>query len=195
MASIFRDMISKFIHIYLDDIFVFSDTIEDHGKFLKVVFNRLQENHLYLKWKKCNLYADKIECLGQDDHGSHLDTNKMEQIRNWRTPQNYLDIQRFVGLVNYISNFLPKVTSYTRPLMSMTQNRAPFFWRPIHKKCFEIIKAICCKTPIIKPINYELNKPIWLICNASKMGVGAMYGQGKDWTTCQPAGFMLKKFS
>jgi hypothetical protein len=92
MTSIFRDVIGRFIHVYLDDIFVFSDTVEDHEKFLKVAFDRLRENHLYLKWKKCNLYADKIECLGHiiDDHGIHLDTDKMEQIRNWRTPRNYL---------------------------------------------------------------------------------------------------------
>jgi hypothetical protein len=104
-------------------------------------------------------------------------------------------VQRFVGLVNYVSNFLPNVTSYTGPLMSMTKNRVPFFWRPIHEKCFEMIKAICCRTPIIKPIDYESDEPIWLICDASKTGVGAMYGQGKDWTTCRPAGFMSKKFS
>ncbi|KNZ74945.1 Proteinase R [Termitomyces sp. J132] len=37
--------------------------------------------------------------------------------------------------------------------------------------------------------------PIWLICNASKIGVGAMYGQGPSWQKCWPAGFMSKKFT
>jgi len=112
---------------------------------------------LYLKWKKCQLYAKEIECLGHmiDDNGIHMDTDKMDKIRNWKTPRNYNEVQRFVGMVNYISNFLPNVTTYTGPLMSMTKNRAPFFWRPIHEKCFQMIKTICCKTPVIKPVDYE----------------------------------------
>ena len=58
-----------------------------------------------------------------------------------------------------------------------------------------MIKRICCKTPIIRPITYQSDEPVWLICDASKTGVGAMYGQGKTWQTCRPAGFMSKKFS
>jgi hypothetical protein len=197
MTSIFRDVIGRFMHVYLDDIFVYSDSVEEHQKHLRVVFERLRENHLYLKWKKCELYAKEVECLGHviDEAGIHPDTDKLDCIRRWRTPRNYNDVQRFVGLVNYVSNFLPNVTTYTGPLMAMTQNGAPFFWRPIHEKCFEMIKAICCKTPVIKPLDYESRKPIWLICDASSTGVGAMYGQGDDWTTCRPAGFMSRKFT
>jgi hypothetical protein len=197
MTSIFRDVIGKFLHVYIDDIFVFSDSVEEHQEQLRLVFERLRKNHLYLKWKKCELYAKEVECLGHkiDSKGIHPDTEKLDCIRNWRTPRNYNDVQRFAGLVNYVSNFLPNVTAYTGPLMSMTQNGAPFFWRPIHDKCFEMIKAICCKTPVIKPLDYESDKPIWVISDASKTGVGAMYGQGDDWMTCRPAGFMSKKFT
>jgi hypothetical protein len=102
--------------------------------------------------------------------------DKIDNIYRWRTPRNYNDMQRFVGLVNYISNFLPNVMAYTGPLMSMTKDSAPFFWRPIHEKCFEMIKAICSKTPVIRPINYESDMPIWLVCDC-------------------PAGFMSKKFT
>ena len=38
-------------------------------------------------------------------------------------------------------------------------------------------------------------EPIWVITDASGYGVGALYGQGTDWETCQPAGFMSKKFT
>jgi len=151
MTSIFRNAIGKFLHVYLDDIFIYSDTIEEHERYLSIVFKRLKNNHLYLKWKKCELYSKEIECLGHkiDDKGIHPDMDKIDNIHKWRTPRNYNDVQRFVGLVNYVSNFLPNVMAYTRPLMSMTKNGAPFFWRPIHEKCFEMIKAICSKTPVI----------------------------------------------
>jgi RNase H-like domain found in reverse transcriptase len=161
------------------------------------VFDRLRSNALYLKWKKCDLYSKHINCLGHiiDDNGIHPDADKMARIWEWCTPHDYMDIQRFVGLVNYVGNFLPDITSYTGPLMAMTQNSAPFHWRPIHQRCFDMIKRICYKTPIIRPIDPRTEEPIWLICDASKTGVGAMYGQGPTWQRCRPAGFMSKKFT
>jgi hypothetical protein len=125
MTSIFRDTIGRYNHAYLDDLFPHSNSIEEHEKHLRVVFTRLRENKLHLKWSKCNLYAKNMECLGHiiDDNGIHPDVDKLQRIRDWRTPRNYLDIQQFVGLVNYVANFLPDVTAYTAPLQAMTQNQ------------------------------------------------------------------------
>ena len=50
-------------------------------------------------------------------------------------------------------------------------------------------------TPILKPIYPDSDEPIWVITDVSMYGVGAMYGQGLDWRTCCPVGFMSKKFS
>jgi len=197
MTSIFRDVIGRANHAYLDDVFTFSGTIEDHEKFLRIVFTRLRENKLYLKQSKCMLYAKEMECLGHviDDNGIHPDVDKLQRIRDWRTPRNYHDIQRFVGLVNYVANFLPDVTAYTSPLQGMVQNGTPFFWRPIHERCFQMIKRICYKTPVIRPLDYNSTESVWVICDASKTGVGSMYGQGPTWDQCRPAGFMSKKFT
>ena len=130
MTSIFRDVIGQFMHVYLDDIFIYSDSVEEHEEHLKTVFDRLRQNHIFLKWKKCELYTREVECLGHmiDDDGIHPDMDKLDRIRQWRTPRDYNNVQRFVGLVNYVSNFLPNVTAYTGPLMSMTMNGTPFFW-------------------------------------------------------------------
>ena len=197
MTSIFRDVIGKTNHAYLDDVFSFTGTIEEHERCLRVVFTRLRENKLHLKWSKCELYAKRMECLGHviDDNGIHPDVDKLQRIRDWRTPRNYHDIQRFVGLVNYVANFLPDITTYTAPLQSMTRNGTPFFWRPIHNRCFEMIKHICYKTPVIRPLDYSSTEHVWVICDASKTGVGSMYGQGPTWDQCRPAGFMSKKFT
>jgi hypothetical protein len=197
MTSIFRDTIGRYNHAYLDDLFPHSNSIEEHEKHLRVVFTRLHENKLHLKWSKCNLYAKNMECLGHiiDDNGIHPDVDKLQRIRDWRTPRNYLDIQRFVGLVNYVANFLPDVTAYTAPLQAMTQNGTSFWWRPIHERCFQMVKRICYKMPVIRPLNYNSDEDVWVICDASKTGVGAMYGQGPTWDQCRPAGFMSKKFT
>lgn len=96
--------------------------------------------------------------------------------------------------MNYLAHFLLDVTAYTAPLSEMMKNRQPFYWCPLHSVCFQSIKDLCCKVPILCPINTAIKKPIWVICDASISGVGAMYGQGPTWQTCRPAGFMSKKF-
>jgi hypothetical protein len=74
MNRIFQDYIGVFVHVYLDDIFVFSDSIEEHQNHLGLVLNKLCEHSLYLRADKCELYAEKIECLGHmiDEHGDRV---------------------------------------------------------------------------------------------------------------------------
>ncbi|THU91021.1 DNA/RNA polymerase, partial [Dendrothele bispora CBS 962.96] len=176
-----------FMHVYLDDIFVFSDTIEDHEHHLNEgIFNKLREQELFLKASKVELYAESMDCLGHiiDEKGLHADSDKLECIRNLDLqPHNYNDIQKFLGLVNYLSHFLPDVSAYTNPLSEMSKNGQPFFWRPLHDVCFRNIKDLCCKTPILKPIDPQNPDPIWVVCDASVSGIGAMYGQGPTWQT------------
>jgi len=197
MTHLFRDIIGIFIHVYLDDLFIYSDTIEEHEQHIGIVMERLKEAQLYLKWSKCDLYSEQLDCLGHiiDDDGIHADNDKLERIREWRTPRNYNDVQKFVGLVMYLAPFLPDIAAYTGTLLSLQQNGHAFAWRPVHQRCFEMIKNICCKAPILKPIDPRSQDKIWVVCDASKTGVGAMLGQGVSWETCRPAGFLSRKFT
>ena len=197
MTTLFRDFLGRFVHVYLDDIFIYSDSIEDHEKHLKLVFETPRKAKLYISRAKCDLYSNRMDCLGHiiDDRGLHADADKMDRIRNWRPPRSYHEVQRFLGLVNYLAPFMPDVSAYTTPLSDMEHNDRPFVWRPLHQHCFEQIKARACKTPILKPIDPRRPETIWLICDASVHGLGALYGQGEEWKTCRPAGFLSKKFT
>ena len=101
MTVTFRDQLGRFIHAYLDDVFAYSNTIEQHEEHLGVVFKLLRKFGFYLEVDKCDLYAERLDCLGHiiDNHGVHADTDKMSRIRNWRTPRNLNEVQQFVGLV------------------------------------------------------------------------------------------------
>ena len=197
MMTVLREFVGRFVHVYLDDIFVFSDSIEEHERHLKMVFDKLREVKLYLSKAKLDLYSKRMDCLGHiiDDRGLHADADKMSRIHDWRTPRSYNEVQRFLGLVNYLAQFMLDITAYTSPLSDMEHNDRPFVWRPLHQKCFDLIKNMACKAPILKPIDPRINEPIWLICDASIYGIGAMYGQGQEWRTCRPAGFLSRKFS
>jgi RNase H-like domain found in reverse transcriptase len=90
---------------------------------------------------------------------------------------------------------MPDVTAYTTPLSGCARNNHLFLWTLLLDKCFESIKLLVCRAPILKPINSNNPETIWVITDCSKTGVGAIYGQGSDWWTCRPAGFLSKKFS
>ncbi|OJT06199.1 Transposon Tf2-1 polyprotein, partial [Trametes pubescens] len=105
------------------------------------------------------------------------------------------EVLRFLGLVQYLAHFLPDLSAFTSPLETISSNGHPFYWCPLHQTCLDRIKAMACKAPILKPIDPDLDEPIWVITDTSAYGVGAVYGQGPDWRTCRPAGFMSKKFT
>ena len=85
MTVVFRDYIACFVHVYLDDIFIYSSSIEEHEAHLAIVFNRLREAQLYLSRDKVDLYSTKMDCLGHiiTNAGIHADTDKMQKIRDW----------------------------------------------------------------------------------------------------------------
>ncbi|QRV72049.1 Transposon Tf2-1 polyprotein [Ceratobasidium sp. AG-Ba] len=197
MTHLFRAWIGRGIFVYLDDIFVYSDTIEEHERLLQVVCDTLTKAELHLSEKKVDLYVERMECLGHvvDNDGIHADKDKMSLIRSWPVPRNAHDIQRFLGLVQYLAAYMPDLSAYSGPLSDLTRKGRIFLWTPIHQRSFDCIKELACRAPILRPINISREEPIWLVCDASVAGVGCMYGQGVDWKTLRPAGFHSRKFS
>ena len=138
-----------------------------------------------------------MDCLGHiiTNAGIHTCSVKMQKIWDWQQPHNFHEVQRFLGLVQYLAHFMPDVTAYTSPLTTCVRNGRQFVWMPLYDKCLESIKALACRAPMLKPIDTNNPDLIWVICDGSQSGVGAVYRQGPEWQTCRPAGFLSKKFS
>ena len=194
MTAIFRDFLGRFVHVYLDDIFIYSQSIWEHIEHIMKVLQWLKESQFYLSKSKLDLFSDKTDCLGHviDDNGIHAELDKMWQIREWRIPQNYNKVQKFLGLVQYLALYMPDIMAYMTLLSGLVQNNWTLQWILLLDKCFQSIKAIALWSPILKPVDFNRNEPVWVITDGSQMGIGVMYGQGKSWDTCQPAGFLSK---
>jgi hypothetical protein len=162
----------------MDDIFIFSCSIEEYKKHLGIDFDRLRKNHLFLSKKKVDLYSERMECLSHiiDNRGIHADADKMQRVREWRTPRTYNDIQRFLRLVQYLPHYMPDVSAYTTPIVSCVRNNHPFEWNPLLDKCLQSIKALACKVPILRPVDPKNPDPIWVITDRSKSGIRARPG-------------------
>ena len=94
MTTTSWDYIKKFIYIYLDDIFIFSNSLEEHIEHIKLALLWLREAHFFLSKSKVHLFSNNIDCLGYviDDKGIHAESDKMQHIREWRMPQNYNEV-------------------------------------------------------------------------------------------------------
>ena len=110
-------------------------------------------------------------------------------------PRSYQDMLRFNGVVQYLAQFLPRAVDYTVPLTGMCSNNRDFIWTDLQDKCFNEIKNIVAKAPILKPVDGRTKVPIWVLSDASASRVGAWYGQGPTWDTCQLAGILSQKFT
>jgi hypothetical protein len=186
MTLIFQNIIGKYIHVYLNNVFIFSNSIEEHECHICDIFKRLRKQSFFLKSKKCELFAKIMDCLGHhiDDDGIHADKDKMSKICDWHTPHNFNDVQRFPGLVQYVAPFMPDITTFMGPLSSMCRNNVPFIWMPLHQVCFENIKRLAALALILQPIDLHNKDPIWIICDTLISGIGCMYSQGPTWQTC-----------
>jgi hypothetical protein len=78
MNGVFREYLDKFVEVFIDDILIYSRTMEEHDEHLRLVLQCLQENKLYGKLSKCSFYQSKIHYLGHViyDEGIVMDLNK-----------------------------------------------------------------------------------------------------------------------
>ncbi|GBG76880.1 hypothetical protein CBR_g23095 [Chara braunii] len=114
MNDIFRDILEQYDLVYLDDILVYSRTLEEHLRHLRDVLDRLRRHGFYAKLSKCRLAQHKVDFLGHyvSDQGLHMDDAKITAIAEWPALTSAKQLHSFLGLTSYYSNF---ILGYARP--------------------------------------------------------------------------------
>ena len=97
MNRIFGDLYDSCIIAYVDDILIYSNTNEEHLKHLDMVFQRLQDNKLFLKLEKCSFGKSKVDFCGTtvSSEGVHLDNSKLDALFATPAPTNVKQLQSF----------------------------------------------------------------------------------------------------
>ena len=116
MENILQDIPG--VAVYLDDIILAGATKAKHLETLDLVLDRLEEAGLRLKREKCTFLTDEVVYLGHkiDQHGLHPIEDKVEAIQKARAPENVLELQAFLGLLNYYGRFLANLSTVLAPL-------------------------------------------------------------------------------
>src|SRR5881394_3006687 len=193
---ILQSFLGIFVFVYLDNIFIYSDTLESHIDHIKQVCLKLREHRLYASAKKSQFFADKLEILGHyiDNQGIHADPLKIEKIINWLTPTSRKKVGRFNATVNYLSQYYNNLASCMAPLTSL-MGKTKFYWTPLEEKAFRATKQLAEQAAILKPIDINHSDPIFLFADASLVGTGSWIGQGPTIYTARPAAFHSRKFT
>jgi len=92
MNHIFSPYIGRFMDVYLDDIVIYSETLEEHIEHVKVVLDVLHREKLYLSVKKLHFLCKEMKVLGRviDDKGIYMDSDKVDALIRWKTPNRDL---------------------------------------------------------------------------------------------------------
>ena len=88
MNRILHQFLDQFVVVYLDDILVYSNTLEEHMAHLRAVLQKLRENQLYSKVSKCEFGRQQVEYLGHivGEGTIRMDPAKLKTLADWKTP-------------------------------------------------------------------------------------------------------------
>ena len=90
-------------------------------------------------------------------------------------PKTKQDLQRFIGMIQYLGKFIPNLSEKAAPLRSLMKKNAAWQWNDEHRKAYQILKEDCSKQPTLR--YYDVTKPVKISCDSSKCGLGAVLEQ------------------
>ncbi|PSS02215.1 hypothetical protein PHLCEN_2v4071 [Hermanssonia centrifuga] len=153
-----RQHIGSICHVYLDDIVIWSQSLEEHRQNVTTILECLRKHSLFCSPKK-NLFCLAINFLGHHISacGVKADNAKVEKILDWPVSHLAMEVCFFLGLVQYISNFLPSLAAHTTMLNILTAKGADkdFVWTPSHFAALEAIKSLVSSQECLTVINHN----------------------------------------
>ncbi|GBE82423.1 hypothetical protein SCP_0408070 [Sparassis crispa] len=196
MFGALHPLISKICHVYLDDIIIWSQTLEEHICNVRTVLETLHAHHMYCSDKKTSLFLMELSFLGHviSQNGIQPDPQNVEKILNWSVPRSTSQVWAFLRLVCYIAPFLPKLADFMHVLNPLTTKDAELnfpMWTDSHQAAFDSIKKLVCSRKVLTSIDHDNmgNNRIFVSCDASNFRTGALLSYGETLETARPVAF------
>ena len=187
--------------LYLDDIFVYSKSFEEHLVHVRSILQRLHDFGLKVNPSKCSFFCKEAKFLGHvvSAEGLHVDPEKVSAVVNWEVPGNQQELRRFLGFAGYYRRFIKDFSSISAPLHTLLRGEhakkkgkkcidvAKYCWTDLHQKSFENLKAAITSAPVLAFA--EFGKPFELHVDASLNGLGAVLYQSDQQGALRPVAF------
>ena len=176
----------KGVEVIADDFLIcgFGATKEEatanHDENLHFFLERARERGLKLNPDKVKLWLDSVPFIGHllTNKGLAPDPNKTSAVINMPTPTNTKSLQQLLGMVQYLSKFLPQLSTITEPLRQLGRKDTDWIWTEAHNNAVTKVKDLICTAPVL--CYFDPASEITLQCDASDGGLGyALLQQGQ----------------
>lgn len=186
MNDILGPFLRQFVLVFLDDILIYSPTLESHLDHIQQVLQILQDHHLYLKASKCSFAQNQLEYLGHIIFaaGVSTDQSKIAAMVNWLIPTCVTELRAFLGLTGYYMRFVRNYGLLAKPLTQLLKKKM-FQWSNTAQQAFDALKLAMSTTPVLALPDFT--KPFTVETDACDDGIGAVLLQN-----AQPIAFLSK---
>ncbi|GBG71317.1 hypothetical protein CBR_g8739 [Chara braunii] len=187
--DLFRPWLDRFVIVYLDDILVFSKTLEEHQGHLRQVLEKLREANSKINAKKCDWAKTQVLYLGHvlDGNGVKPEDSKIAAIKDWSTPRTLTELRSFLGLANYYRKFVRNFSTIVAPLRRLLKKETIWKWDKDCTSAMKKLKQALIEYPVLKVVDPSL--PFVVTTDASQYGIGVVLQQN-DGHGYRPVEFM-----
>jgi hypothetical protein len=163
--------LDKFAVVFINDILVYSRSEEEH---LCLALQKLRENRLYAKLRKCEFWMKQVAFLGHiiSKGGISVDPSKVQDVLSWNAPMSVGDIQSFLGLAGYYRRFIEGFSKISKPMTELLEKDKKFEWTSTYEASFQELKKRLITAPIL--VMPDMEKSISIYCDASGQGLGCV---------------------
>lgn len=161
------------VHIIFDDLIIAAVDDDDHDRILRTLLERARAKQVKFNRSKLQLKVKEARYCGHllTPDGVQADPDKVKAIQDMPAPTDAKGVQRFIGMVNYLSKFVPSFSSLTEPLRALQKTGVEWTWTSVHQQAFEAIKAKIASAPVLRYFDEE--KPIVIQTDSSSTGLGS----------------------
>ncbi|WVZ78969.1 hypothetical protein U9M48_026604 [Paspalum notatum var. saurae] len=176
MNEVLSPFLRKFVLVFLDDILIFSKSLEDHVAHLQLVLDKLRDHQLYLKFSKCSFGQQSVDYLGHviSHEGVSTDPHKTAVMINWPRPTSMTELRAFLGLSGYYRRFVQHYGLIAKPL-NLILRLKQFKWSEAAEQAFLQLKQAMVDTHVLAIPNFDL--PFTIETDACETGIGVVLMQ------------------
>jgi len=165
--------------IYVDDIIIMSNSLEEHIKTVNKILDKLTAANLRLNFDKCHFGFSCIQVLGHLLTGEERrpDPKKMDKLLKWYRPTTGKQVMSFLGFVNYLRDYVPNMSIIAAPLDKLRKLKVVTEddWTIQCQEAFKTLKQVLANPPVLQtPL---ANVKMHVACDASQLGIGAVLYQ------------------
>eukprot|EP01018_Ginkgo_biloba_P018972 Gb_14590 [translate_table: standard] len=177
MNNVLRPFLGKFVVLFLDDIMIFSKSVDEHKEHLKQVLDVLRREKLYAKFFKCDFFKEKVEYLEHivSIEGIVVDPKKIQVIKDWKTPASVHEVRSFLGLANFYRKFVLNFSKLVAPLTELLKKSRRFKWTDKCQMSFDLLKQKLIEAPILTLP--DVSRPFTIFTDASGVAIGVVLTQ------------------